>query len=76
MGLFSRKEKNQENEGELPMLPRLPRLPDLPDMGPPDVSDFLGMPIHQLPSFPSNSLGTKFSRDTIKDAVSGEKSSA
>lgn len=57
----------------MPSLPQLPRLPDLPDMGPPDVSDSLGMSIHQLPSFPSNSLGTKFSRDAVKDAVSGEK---
>ncbi|MEJ2267703.1 MAG: hypothetical protein P8X70_01355 [Nanoarchaeota archaeon] len=29
--------------------------------------------IHQLPSFPNNSLGEKFSQDTIKKAVTGRK---
>mgnify|MGYP001614977639 CR=1 FL=1 len=48
-------------------MPRLPRLPELPDMG-------MGMEdksIRQLPSFPSNSIGKRFSQDSIKDAVSG-----
>ncbi len=63
MGLFSNKEKKSEKD--IPALPRLPRLPDFPDMD--------DRTIHQLPSFPSNSLGKKFSRDTIKDAVSGER---
>ncbi len=66
MGLFSRKEKTVDSG--IPMLPRLPRLPDLPDM-----EDFPEGNIHQLPSLPSNSIGARFSRDTIKDAVSGEK---
>jgi len=73
MGLFSKKDKNKVRGGEVPMLPRLPSLPDLPEMEPSKVSDSFGMSIHQLPSFPLNSLGTKFSQDTIKDAVSGEK---
>lgn len=64
MGLFGKKEKREE----LPPLPRLPRLPDLPDMG-------MDQPvqIHQLPSFPSSSIGAKFSRDVVKDAVFGDK---
>jgi len=66
MGLFSKKEKIADSG--IPMLPRLPRLPDLPGM-----EEFPERSIHQLPSFPSNSLGTKFSRDSIKDAVSGER---
>lgn len=66
MGLFGKKEKKSETE--IPVLPRLPRLPELPDM------EFMGdRTIHQLPSFPSNSIGKKFSQDSIKDAVSGER---
>lgn len=64
MGLFSKKEK--KSESEIPVLPRLPKLPELPHIEP--VRD---KAIHQLPSFPSNSIGKKFSRDSIKDAVSG-----
>jgi len=66
MGFFSKKEK--KGEMGVPSLPRLPRLPDFPDMEP--MSD---RAIHQLPIFPSNSIGKKFSRDSIKDAVSGER---
>lgn len=65
MGLFGKKEKKPE---ELPPLPRLPRLPDLPEMGMDEP-----VQIHQLPSFPSSSIGAKFSRDALKDAVTGEK---
>jgi hypothetical protein len=65
MGLFGNKEK--KSEAEIPALPRLPRLPDFP-MEP--MEDRM---IHQLPSFPSNSIGKRFSQDSIKDAVSGEK---
>jgi len=63
MGLFSKKEKKSETD--IPALPRFPRLPDFPDMD--------DRTIHQLPRFPSNSFGKKFSRDSIKDAVSGER---
>ncbi len=66
MGLFSKKEKPADSG--IPMLPKLPRLPDLPDM-----EEYDERSIHQLPSLPSNSIGAKFSRDTIKDAVSGER---
>jgi hypothetical protein len=68
MGLFKKKGKVVKKE-EISMLPDLPRLPELPrleDEAPPK-------PIHQLPSFPQNSLGTKFSQNSIKDAVTGEK---
>lgn len=64
MGLFGKKERKVE---PMPEVPVLPRLPDLPDM-----NGYSDMPIHQLPSFPNSSMGAKFSRDTIKDAVSGE----
>lgn len=64
MGLFNKKEKKVE-EG-LPSLPQLPKLPDFPDF-----EDYEKSSYHQLPSFPSNSIGTKFSQDSIKDAVSG-----
>lgn len=63
MVLFGKKEKS--GEPERTMLPALPRLPDFPDM----VDDG----VRQLPSFPSNSIGKKFSQDSIKDAVSGGK---
>ena len=66
MGLFGKKEKKSETE--IPSLPKLPRLPEFPDMG--FAAD---KTIHQLPSFPSSSIGKKFSRDSIKDAVSGER---
>lgn len=63
MGIFSKKE--EKSETDIPALPRLPKLPDFSDME--------DRTIHQLPSFPSNSFGKKFSRDSIKDAVSGER---
>ena len=63
MGLFGKKEK--KSEVEIPTLPKLPKLPDFPEMS--DEG------IRQLPSFPSSQIGKKFSQDTIKDAVSGER---
>ena len=63
MGFFNKKEKKSETD--IPALPRLPRLSEFSDMD--------NRAIHQLPSFPSNSFGKKFSRDSIKDAVSGER---
>ncbi len=68
MGLFGRKEKRGEPINEIPALPKLPRLPELPDM-----ESIGNRAINQLPSLPSNSIGRKFSRDSIKDAVSGER---
>ena len=75
MRLFKKKE-NVVKKGvapvlnEPPKLPALPRLPDLPEIG---SGKSQKKPIYKLPSYPSNSLGEKFSQNTIKDAVSGEK---
>jgi len=63
MGLFSKKDKKREPE--IPTLPKLPKLPDLSEWEERDIS--------ALPSFPSNNIGKKFSQNSIKDAVSGEK---
>jgi len=62
MGLFG---KNKEEKRSIPELPPLPKLPDFPE-----IEDDQ---IHGLPSFPTNNLGMKFSQNTIKEAVSGEK---
>lgn len=66
MGLFSKKEVKKPIQA--PKLPELPKLPDFPSFGEDDDKQ-----IHRLPSFPSSSLGTKFSQDTIKGAVTGEE---
>ena len=68
MGLFGK--KKEEKKGELPNLPELLKLPELPEFG--NVPDD-DKKIPQLPIFPSNSLGEKFSQDTIKEAVTGKK---
>jgi len=76
MSLFGKKKKeeylgdNLDSE-EVPSLPELPKLPDFPqlDMGRNEASESFP----QLPSYPSNSFGEKFSQNVIKDAVSGEK---
>ncbi len=65
MGWFNKKE-----EKEVHSLPELPRLPELPKLEENSLNDFK---IHQLPSFPTNSLGEKFSQNTIKEAVAGKK---
>jgi len=66
MGLFSKKKKEIKKEVE-PSLPELPKLPEFNSQSKPHDQ------IHQLPSFPSNSFGDKFSQDSIKDAVSGRR---
>lgn len=67
MGWFD-KDKKEEKVPELPELPKLPELPDFEDDDTP-----LRQPINQLPSYPSNTLGDKFSQNTIKEAVTGKK---
>ncbi len=73
MGLFNKKKK-EINKGATPSLPDLPRLPDFPRL-----EDEDSFPIKEeekmsrLPSFPSNSLGSKFSQESIKEAVKGER---
>jgi len=68
MGLFRKKDRKKE----VPSLPELPKLPDFPRL---EDKESLGSNefIHKLPGFPTNSLGKKFSQDSIKDAVTGKK---
>lgn len=67
MGLFKKKETKEKEF--VPQLPDLPKLPELPGIENGKSSG----PINQLPSFPLNSLGNKFSQNTIKEAVTGGK---
>jgi len=69
MGLF-KKEKTSENIKELPKLPELPRLPELGNI---NEKGLYSQSVNQLPRFPNNSLGEKFSQNTIKEAVAGEE---
>ncbi len=59
----------KEDAPELADLPALPQLPKLPDFS----SDSMQFKPNALPRFPSSALGDKFSQNTIKDAISGEK---
>ncbi len=67
MGLFNKKEKEVE-KNEVPTLPELPKLPEFPQSKENKIDS-----IHQLPSFPTNSFGEKFSQNAIKEAVAGKK---
>lgn len=78
MGLFGKnKKKGQEITQNNP--PQLPKLPELPNSQ--SQANNSQRPISmrdvqrptQLPSMPSNSLGDKFSKDSIKEAVSGRR---
>ena len=64
---------NKKDEKEVPLLPELPKLPRLPNIEENSLDNFK---IHQLPSFPTNSLGEKFSQNTIKEAIAGKKEGA
>lgn len=65
--MFKKKRKQEyEKRTGIPELPELPKLPEFP--GEENIPT-----VHQLPSFPNNSLGDKFSQNTIKEAVSGRK---
>ena len=64
------KKKEEKKVPSLSELPRLPKLPELPNIRGGELDD---SKIHQLPSFPTNALGEKFSQDTIKEAIAGEK---
>jgi len=79
MGLFNKKNKKEEPRKILPITPRvselpeyseLPKLPDLPSL---DEDEYSDEAVPKLPAFPTNTLGTKFSQNTIKEAVSGKK---
>lgn len=67
MGFFNKK-KSEEKTPTLPPLPKLPEFPRISEIG----SSRLPF---QLPSFPDSPIGQKFSQNTIKDAVAGEKES-
>jgi len=69
MGLFKKKEKKEE-EG-IPRLPDIPRLPELPDFK--EMDNYSDSRPSQLPSFPNNFTGNKFSQNSIKDAVTGKE---
>jgi hypothetical protein len=76
MGLFSRKEKKEEIKMPFTVTPRVSEISessDLPELPSLDEDPYRDEEIPQLPSFPVNSLGTKFSQNTIKEAISGEK---
>jgi hypothetical protein len=73
MGLFGKKDKKEEiknNPSAVPELPELPKLPELPSM---NEFSYEEEHLPQLPTFPNNSLGNKFSQNTIKEAISGKK---
>ncbi len=71
MGLFRKNKKKVKKEAApAPSLPELPKLPELPSL---EGENKESKNIHKLPSYPSGSLGTKFSQNTIKEAVSGRK---
>jgi len=69
MGWFGKKEKNEK---KLPSLPELPKLPELPNLNDKEFK-IDSNETHQLPSFPNNSFGKKFSQNAIKEAISGDE---
>ena len=70
MGLFKKK-GGKSVKKEISSLPQLPKLPNLPELRGQFEQD--SRSIHQLPSFPNDSLGEKFSQNTIKEAITGKK---
>lgn len=73
MGLFGKKDKKEGmNNLRVPELPELPRLPELPAMHEFSYEEEEEH-LPQLPRFPNNTLGNKFSQNTIKEAISGKK---
>ena len=71
MGLFGTNKKEEKKKEEIPQIPALPKLPEFQGFG--DFGYDGTAQIHKLPSFPSSSLGTKFSQNTIKEAVTGDE---
>lgn len=70
MGLFGKKVQKEEKKKPVSKdFQRLPELPELPDFEEPQQNERLS----KLPRFPNDSLGNKFSQDTIKEAITGEK---
>lgn len=73
MGLFGKKDKKEEIKKVPSNVPELPELPKLPELPPMNEFSYEEERLPQLPTFPNNSLGNKFSQNTIKEAVSGKK---
>lgn len=80
MGLFGKKENKAEvkKTSSTPELPELPKLPEFPPLSGASISASPSLKhedekLPQLPTFPNNSLGNKFTQNTIKEAVAGEK---
>jgi hypothetical protein len=73
MSLFNKKGKSVEIKNSFQGVPELPELPKLPDLPYMDEPSFEGGSLPQLPTFPNNSLGNKFSQNTIKEAIAGKK---
>ena len=76
MGWFNK--KTGEKKGtqlDVPELPELPRLPELPNFEEESLKQppTKGREPNPLPSFSTRSLDKRFSKNAIKDAVSGEK---
>ncbi|MEX0932721.1 MAG: hypothetical protein WDZ77_01325 [Candidatus Pacearchaeota archaeon] len=72
MSWFSKKEEKKTMNPEFGNVPELPKLPELPKTKIGNLPNDFGNP-SQLPSYPSNSFGEKFSQNAIKDAVRGER---
>jgi hypothetical protein len=87
MGLFKKKKEVKEAQ-KAPNLPELPKLPDLKGLNnsykepkSPREEEFGGdfeespriESYHKLPSFPNNDKAEKFSQNTIKHAIEGDK---
>jgi hypothetical protein len=73
MGLFGKKDKKEEIKKNVPVVPELPELPKLPELPSMNEFSYEEEQLPQLPTFPNNSLGNKFSQNTIKEAISGKK---
>lgn len=71
MGWFEKNKKEKLGEESLSALPELPKLPTLPQIGGKDIK-FSDNQISQLPSYPPDSFGEKFSQNAIKEAVTGK----
>ena len=72
MGWLNKKKEVKSEEKDFGKLPELPKLPELSRI------DVENGPVNtdspsQLPSYPSDSFGEKFSQNAIKDAIKGEK---
>jgi len=67
MGFFSKKDETKNVS-----LPRLPEIPSLSSEFSEMDEDYSEDGPHELPSFPNNSMGNKFSQETIKNAISGD----